>query len=73
MKRIIINGKYYRYRRGILIQIPDKWVGNTLHHQTKRKRFSKMPPKMKYYAKLLSKGIDPKYDKLKNSMIDEDA
>ena len=40
-KRIEIDGKFYRYRRGKLVQIPDEWVGKTLHPQTKRKRASK--------------------------------
>ena len=25
-RRIEIDGKFYRYRRGKLVQIPDKWV-----------------------------------------------
>lgn len=40
-KRIEIDGKYYRMRKGKLVQIPDEWVGHTLHPQTKRKRPSK--------------------------------
>lgn len=35
---IIIDGKRYRKRRGKLVQIPDEWVGKTVHPQTKRKR-----------------------------------
>lgn len=39
-KRIEIDGKFYRERDGILVQIPDEWVGKTLHQQTKNKRQS---------------------------------
>ena len=40
-KRIEIGGKFYRKRRGELIEIPEEWVGNTVHSQTIRKRPSK--------------------------------
>jgi hypothetical protein len=40
-KRIEIDGKFYRKRRGKLVEIPSEWVGETLHPQTKRKRASK--------------------------------
>ena len=40
-KRIEIKGHFYRMRRGELVLIPDEWVGETLHPQTKRKRRSK--------------------------------
>ena len=45
MKRIEIDGKFYRKRRGELVEIPPEWVGQTLHPQTKRKRPSKQPRK----------------------------
>lgn len=38
MKRIEINGKFFRKREGKLVQIPDEWVGKTVHPQTIRKR-----------------------------------
>lgn len=38
MKRIEIDGKFYRKRRGKLVLIPDEWVGNTVFEQTKRDR-----------------------------------
>lgn len=38
MKRLEVDGKYYRMRKGRLVEIPSEWVGNTLHPQTKRKR-----------------------------------
>ena len=41
MKLLEINGKFYRKRRGILVQIPDKWVGKTVYPQTIAKRKSK--------------------------------
>lgn len=40
-KRIEIDGKFYRERRGQLVEIPEQWVGRTLHPQTMRKRGSK--------------------------------
>ena len=42
-KRIEIDGKFYRMRRGKLVLIPDEWVGATTTSQTKRKRLSKVP------------------------------
>jgi hypothetical protein len=41
-KRILINGVYHRWRRGVLVPIPDKWVGKTTDRQTIRKRRSKL-------------------------------
>jgi hypothetical protein len=41
MKRIEKDGKFYRMRRSKLVEIPEEWVGQTLHPQTKRKRQSK--------------------------------
>lgn len=40
-KRIEIDGRFYRMRRGKLVEIPEEWVGQTLDSQTKRKRLSK--------------------------------
>jgi|GEM_PF-3301574 len=44
-KRIEIDGKFYRMRRGTLVEIPSEWVGNTTHPQTIRKRQSKQTGK----------------------------
>lgn len=38
MKRILIGNKYFRIRRGILVPIPEEWVGKTVHDQTLRER-----------------------------------
>lgn len=38
MKRIEKDGKFYRIRRGKLVEIPPEWVGKTVFEQTKRKR-----------------------------------
>lgn len=46
-KRVQIDGKYFRLRRGVLVEIPEKWVGKTLDGQTKRKRQSKLTRKSK--------------------------
>jgi hypothetical protein len=40
-KRIEIAGKFYRMRKGKLVQIPPEWVGQVTHPQTIRKRASK--------------------------------
>ena len=37
-KRIEIDGRYYRMRRGKLVEIPPEWVGKVTHPQTIRKR-----------------------------------
>lgn len=42
-KRIEIDGKFYRMRRGKLVLIPDEWVGTTVTPQRKRQRLSKLP------------------------------
>ncbi len=39
--RIEKDGKFYRLRRGKLVEIPEEWVGNTVHPQSVRKRKSK--------------------------------
>ena len=41
MKRIAIEDGFFRLRRGKLVQIPEKWVGKTVHPQTIRKRKKK--------------------------------
>ena len=45
--RVEKNNKSYRMRRGQLVEIPEKWVGKTLHPQVKRKRQSKQIKKVK--------------------------
>jgi hypothetical protein len=40
-KRVDIEGKAYRKRRGKLVEIPPEWVGKTTHPQRIRKRKSK--------------------------------
>lgn len=39
-KRIEIDGKFYRRRRGKLVLIPEEWVGKDTYKQTIRKRKS---------------------------------
>jgi hypothetical protein len=41
-KRIEKDGKFYRMRRGKLVEIPPKWVGKTVDKQTTRKRDSRL-------------------------------
>jgi len=38
MKRIEIDGKFYRKRRGELVEIPPEWVGQVTYPQTIKKR-----------------------------------
>lgn len=38
MKRVEIDGLFYRWRRGKLVQIPPKWVGRIPTPQTIRNR-----------------------------------
>jgi hypothetical protein len=40
-KRIERNGKFYRIRRGKEVEIPDQWVGKTVHPQELRSRKSR--------------------------------
>lgn len=46
-KRVEIDGKFYRERRGKLIEIPAEWVGKVTHPQTIRNRPSKLINKRK--------------------------
>lgn len=41
------DGKSFRKRRGELVEIPEKWVGQTTYKQTIRKRRSKQVGKRK--------------------------
>lgn len=44
-KRIDIGEKSFRLRRGVLVEIPKKWIGKTLSGQTKSSRDSKQTRK----------------------------
>ena len=46
-KRVMIDGKYFRKRRGVLVEIPEEWVGKVTDPQTIRKRQSKLTRKSK--------------------------
>jgi hypothetical protein len=50
-KRIDIEGKSYRMRRGKLVEIPPKWVGRQTTHKTIRQRPSKLTGKVKRVVK----------------------
>lgn len=41
------DGKVYRVRRGVLVEIPPAWIGKVTHPQTMRKRASKRTKKHK--------------------------
>lgn len=55
-KRIYKAGKFYRMRRGKLVQIPDKWVGQVTHPQTISKRKSKASQGRRYKRKCMRTG-----------------
>lgn len=40
-KRIEIDGKFYRKRRGVLVEIPSEWVGRTVTSKVINRRQSK--------------------------------
>ncbi len=40
-KRLEFGNRFFRWRRGKLVEIPTEWVGNTTHPQTLSKRRSK--------------------------------
>jgi len=42
-------------RRGKLVEIPPKWVGKTVGHQTKNKRQSKMTDKLRRNLKTIDR------------------
>jgi hypothetical protein len=42
MKRIEKDGKFYRMRRGKLVEIPAEWVGEVAYPQAIRERPSKL-------------------------------
>lgn len=52
-KRIEIDGKFYRKRRGVLVEIPEEWVGQTVHPQTMRKRKSKQGQGRRFKRKVV--------------------
>lgn len=55
-KLIQKNGRFYRERRGVLVEIPGQWLGNVVYRQTIHKRLSKKIGK-------LAKPPNPKYPK----------
>ncbi len=64
MKVQIIDGKYYRMRRGKLVQIPDEWVGRQTTSKTIRQRPSKKIHKLR---KNLKHPWNIKYRKIKEN------
>jgi hypothetical protein len=52
-RRIEVDGKHYRMRRGRLVEIPPEWVGKTTHPQTIRKRPSKRYRGRKFKRKVM--------------------
>jgi hypothetical protein len=50
-KRIEIDGKFYRMRRGKLVEIPLAWLGRMTTRKTIRQRPSKLIGKVKRVVK----------------------
>lgn len=50
-KRIEKNGKFYRMRDGVLVEIPPKWINKVTYPQTIRKRASKKGQGRKFKRK----------------------
>lgn len=50
--RVLIDGKFYRKRRGRLVPIPDEWVNKITTPATIRQRPSKLPRKVRRYSVL---------------------
>lgn len=46
-KRIELDGKFFRIRRGKLVEIPPEWVGKDTNKCTIRKRKSKLIHKLR--------------------------
>ena len=72
MRRKQINDKWYRWRRGRWVRIPDKWVNVVTHSQTIRKRQSKYTKKIKRWMQAVNKGKDPKFKDKKYGMLDDE-
>jgi hypothetical protein len=50
-KPVMVDDVAYRWRRGVLVAIPEKWLGQNLNSQTQRKRPSKGIGKLKKLTK----------------------
>lgn len=70
--RMEVDGRFYRMRRGKLVEIPAAWVGKIPTGSTKRKRLSQLPHKLARAVKHTAKGgiryVDGRYQ-----MIDAEA
>ena len=61
-KRICVDGKYYRTRRGKLVEIPTEWVGMFTTPQTISRRKEGARLKRKELTHRERKQHDPKLD-----------
>ena len=50
-KATLIDGELYRTRRGVLVKIPDEWVGRFTTKATIRHRDSKLHHKLRRHEK----------------------
>lgn len=75
--RIEIDGKFFRERRGQLVEIPSAWVGKVTTEQTMRKRASKKTNTHRRHdeARHITKSGCVNLDRLDGrfAMIDEEA
>jgi len=53
MRLLQIDGKFYRRRRGRLVEIPEQWVGKVTHPETVRKRKSKRGKGRRFKRKVM--------------------
>lgn len=67
-KRTEKDGKLYRVRRGVLVEIPKEWLGNITTPGTIRKRPSKASRKLR---KILKSGLRVSYGEKKFKVIPE--
>jgi len=59
-KRIEIEGKFYRERRGKMVEIPAAWVGQVTSRETIRQRPSKLQRKVRRIVKDVGSGTQYK-------------
>lgn len=50
-KRVELEGKFYRTRRGVLVEIPAEWLGKVTTPQTINSRDSKLTNKLARHIK----------------------
>ncbi len=70
-KRLDLDGKSYRMRRGKLVEIPSEWVGKVTSRETIRQRPSKLIGKVKRVVKRRDGGTFIKYKDAKAAPLED--